>query len=168
MLDIDGVLNSIYSGTMFICGNPDNYDYNPECLRNVKRIIEHTGCEILWITSWRSHPDNGYFTYEDKNYFNLLPKINRILKNYTRCERCPHLLKSTKYSDISYWLLTKGYTDKMDQNETSKCKFAILDDDDRQHLDLYGKHWFHIDNRTGLTKEVADQVIKFLNEGIRE
>lgn len=168
MLDIDGVLNSINSGTMFVCGNPETYGHDSECLRNVKRIIEHTGCEILWITSWRSHPDDGYFTYKDnKDYFSPLPEVNRILQKYTHCDRCPHLIKSTKSRDISFWLAEKGYVDSMDQHESSKCKFAILDDDDRQHLDFFGDHWFHIDNHTGLTKEVADQVIKFLNEGIR-
>lgn len=159
-LDIDGVLNSISSGTMWNTFTPEKYGLCNECLQQVKRILTETESEIVWITSWRNHSNDfiWQFEYKGKDYSfkTPFPKAMNYFMDFKQ-DICDHLIKRDKATDIWYYLGSKNL-------DETNCKFAILDDDTTQGFDReFPDHYFRSLPYTGVDKNLADSVIKYLS-----
>lgn len=162
-LDIDGVLNNVSSKTMWVCG-PCNYGIDPNNVKVLKKIIKKTDSKIVWITSWRRHPDNFIWYFSTYSHFsNPFPEIREKLKKFTYSEYpiAPHTYGGNKSNDVSLWFKDN----KLDITK-NECKFAILDDQDDEGLEIYKNSFFRTDIQTGLTDELADKVIAHLNSTI--
>lgn len=157
-LDIDGCLNSIQSGTMWksCLGQPEKYSLNQENIDNVKYILDNViDSEIVWITSWRNYNDTFVWEYKDSYTFRSPFKTAReAFKDYPQ-KVAEHLLRRTKSDDIWYYLC-KNYTQDYKN-------FCIIDDECSYHRfkEFYPKQYFYSDMQTGVTKELADQIIEY-------
>lgn len=159
-LDIDGVLNNENSGTMWLCG-PEHYGIDPNNVSILKKIVTDTDCKIVWITSWRNHPDDFVWNFNKYVRFNSpFPIIREELKEFTysKCPLAPHRDKGNKSDDISLWT-RENRPDIIKEG----CRFAILDDQGDQGLEFYNDSFFQTSTKTGLTNEIADRVITHLN-----
>ena len=159
-LDIDGVLNNENSGTRWLCG-PEHYGIDPNNVSILKKIITATDCKIVWITSWRKHPDDFVWNFNKYVRFtNPFPAIREELKEYTytKFPLAPHRDKGDKSDDISLWT-------RENRSDIVKlgCRFAILDDQGDENLDFYADSFFRTSTKTGLTVEIANRVIAHLN-----
>ena len=154
-LDIDGVLNNEIDETMWSSLDPNKYGFSESCINEVKRILNETNSEIIWITSWRNHSEDFIWEpYQDLKFKSPFPKAKEIFKDYKQ-SICDHLLRRLKVDDINYHLVNNNISPK-------KCKWVILDDDSKQRLyELDG--YIQVDRKYGVTKEIADKAIWYLN-----
>lgn len=104
-----------------------------------QRIIKETDCKIVLSSSWRMHED-------------LVEKINDQV-----CEiigKTISLASGFRGGEVAAWV---------NSNISIIDKYAILDDDS----DFYPKQpLFKTEWSTGLTDEIADKVITYLNEDL--
>lgn len=159
-LDIDGVLNSKSSGTIWSSLNPEKYGLCDKCFQQVKRILTSTNSDIVWITSWRNHDINfvWHFEYCGKEYEfkSPLQKAMNYFSNFKQ-DVCDHLTKRNKSTDISYYLKSRNLNN-------NNCKFAILDDDITQGFDEeFSDHYFRCFSENGVDEKLADSIIKYLS-----
>ena len=157
-LDIDGVLNSKNSGTMWNSEILKEYDLCNDCLYQVKRILNESGCEIVWITSWRNHSDNYIWQFELNNkwysFKSLFAQAREYFKDYKQ-SICDHLYRRNKADDIEYYI-AKNNIDK------NKDRFIILDDSSIQGLkETFNDNFIKIDSQIGITKKIAEYVIDY-------
>ena len=154
-LDIDGVLNNESDETMWSSLDPNKYGFSESCINEVKRILDETNSEIIWITSWRNHSEDFIWEpYHDLKFKSPFPKAKEIFKDYKQ-SICDHLFRRFKVDDVNYHLSNNNISPK-------KCKWVILDDDSKQRLyELNG--YIQVDRKYGVTKKIADKVIWYLN-----
>lgn len=149
-LDIDGVLNSqdYYERRFNDWGyTPPRYsEIDPIKLKLLRKIVKDTDCKVILSSTWRKSKDwvgdltnNGFGKVEDM-IIDRTPSIPREggVRSMERGYEVDHYVK-----------------------EHNILKYAILDDD-RDFLPeqpLFGTTW-----ETGLTEDIAQQVIKHLNE----
>lgn len=140
-LDIDGVVNcsSTYKKSEY-------WPLDQYMAFLVGKIVLDTDCKVVLSSSWRHHNDG---TKEvEKRICKLLDTTSDIPRptgnGVDFCQRG---------KEINAWL-------KNNENKYNIIKYAILDDD-RDFLP--GQPLFKTSWETGLTKEIADEVIKYLN-----
>lgn len=134
-LDIDGVVNKRENFNPAIKNNL--YPLDAYCAFLVGRIQLQTDCEVVLSSSWRHHQESV------QNVSERVVKLLDVTPN------------SDKYrgDEIQMWL------DKHPEVE----KYAILDDD----MDFYvyqAPNYFKTRFEDGLTDEIADAVIRHLND----
>ena len=159
-LDIDGVLNSKSSGTIWSSLKPDKYGLCDKCLQQVKRILTSTNSDIVWITSWRNHSINFVWKFEyfgrEYKFKSPFQKAMNYFSDFKQ-DICDHLIKRNKSSDISYYLKSRNLDEQ-------NCKFAILDDDFTQGFDEeFSDHYFRCFFETGIDAKLANSVIEYLS-----
>ena len=101
----------------------------------VGKIKLDTDCEVVLSSSWRHSP--GAVEFINKR---IVPIFDITPEGETRGD------------EINEWL----------EDHPDVEKYAIIDDDDDM-LDDQMENFFETDFETGLTKEIADAVIKHLN-----
>lgn len=148
-LDIDGVLNT--TGKYF------SKDLNPDCLKQLERIIRSTGAEIVLSSQWRCHK---YLTPFLKELIgNMGGKIAGRTKQidlYRRIDEIDDYLLNVK-PPFRYAVLDdeKSYFYPADEKtEAPPSAYNIHD-----HLVIVG------DKKAGLTEAEADEIIDILNNG---
>lgn len=135
-LDVDGVLNSYVSSEQL----------NDSMIYHLGTIVAKTGVKVVLSSSWRMYPDSQ----------SILEA--RLLEDCIVIMDKTKFLRPEKMSmppvkrcfEIQEWL------DRHDVED-----FVILDDDKKANIE---GHFFHVDPNVGLTKEISDLVIKYLNE----
>lgn len=132
-LDIDGVVNSRDS-TVF---KNSLWPLDPYKAFLIGKIQLDTGCEVVLSSSWRHHSD-GVAQVEER--------IVKLL------DKTPDLPGGIRGNEISQWLRQHPEVDT----------YAILDDDSDM-LALQKPNFFKTTFETGLTDEIAKQVIEHLN-----
>ena len=135
-LDVDGVLNSV----------EDRFSWGIETdkhLEYLKDIIDKTGAAIVVSSSWRILP-------------NMMDRLRSRLKDFgmDAYSKTPEIHTHGRHrgDEIRKWL----------QENPGVKKFAILDDESDMR-EFVNTNFFKTDMEIGLTKDIADEVIKFLN-----
>ncbi len=135
-LDIDGVLN--HRG-----GPVENgiYIIDPSLLPLLKHIVNETDCKIVLSSTWRILKENRV-------------KVQRSLRSIGTefIDVTPRGMGVPRSDEIRTWL--------QDHPETKD--FAILDDDPGACIE---GHYFRTSWDTGLTIEIANNVIGYFNAG---
>lgn len=140
-LDIDGCLNSEKTFERM----PGNiYGLDAELLKIFKDILEKTGAEIVLSSTWRLHKDTRKaLTDHGLSWIGCTPDL----------PRSGGVEKMERGHEIKAWLENEGKKFEIE-------KFCVLDDD--SDILPEQKH-FKTSWQEGLTEEVADKIIKFLN-----
>ena len=110
---------------------------DPYMVLLVHRIIEATGCKVVLSSSWRHYKDS---LEEVKKSFDLLsvtPNIPDLIRGY----------------EIKNWLSVHNDIEN----------YAILDDNNDM-LPEQQDHFFKTTWEDGITQEIVNKVIKYLNE----
>ncbi len=136
-LDVDGVLNTTNSSSLFSLTKPT--------LRQLKRIVEATDCHIVLSSTWRLVPDafrhlSRVLAYRGMHISGITPNLDPATQGHVYRGR-----------EIKAWLA----------ENPSTTNYAILDDMSETFMeDLPG--FFRTDEATGLTEDIADKVIAHL------
>jgi HAD domain in Swiss Army Knife RNA repair proteins len=133
-LDIDGVLNS--EEYALSLGKGGMLGINPESVKILDRIIDETGAKIVISSSWRGSSD-------------LLADIRNTVGEYI--DITPRL-SGIRGTEVREWLRN---------HHLEVSRYAILDDDSDffKYQPLFKTTW-----KKGLTDEIADKVIEYLNK----
>lgn len=133
-LDVDGVLNTT--------GENFNKALDKGALEQLQRIVDKTGCKIVVSSQWRKTPAAM------ESLLPQLPKGAYVGKTPIRA----YMERSKEIRDFIF-----SYEGKI-------STFAIIDDTP-QIIDVSLKDFFvQTDPKKGITKTVANEVIKILNK----
>lgn len=153
-LDIDGVLNTerfiniqkkelggIYDRTM-------NLNFDPICMKNLKKIIELTGTKIVISSTWRkSKESNGIHWKAILQNFRQYKIDENVIIGIT-----PFIDFGTRGEEIKEWI-----------NEHKVEKFAIIDDLDNEKVDNISKnHLILCNSYWGIRDNDVEKVIEIL------
>jgi hypothetical protein len=136
-LDVDGVLNHYDSPGWRI---PDHsiWVLDDDCVAQLKRILEATGAEIVLSSTWRLSEAG-------------IEAVRAAIAPFELNDATAITWSAPRCTEIRRWL----------EDETD-VKWAVLDDD--LDADLEDGSFFQTDfEGGGLTTEIADAVIEFLN-----
>jgi hypothetical protein len=107
----------------------------PELLARFKELVDASGATVVLASTWRHDPD----ALKDARRLGI--PFNHVL---------PDLRPQSRAKEVEAWLRTHGHSGRI----------AVLDDDD----DGYGGFpLFQPNPRKGLTPQVADAVLAYLN-----
>lgn len=146
-LDIDGVLTN--HAEWKECEKiPTDFFYPylfaPSCVKNLNHILNKVNVEIILSSTWRL----SYWENIGKIF--TLNKITSI-----PIDRTPKLNDQQRGKEILLWL---------DNCRNAIRKFAILDDD-KDFDDIQTKEaLFFTETEFGLTREIADKIIRYFKE----
>lgn len=160
-LDIDGVLNTERQHDRCVnlgADQVDNFGYafDPEAVANLKRIVEHTGADIVISSSWKMWGLDAMQRLWARR--DLPGKVIGITPNTESDEMLLSIdldlmdIPAIKGSEIKEWLLSNGDQD---------TRYAIFDDLPDM-LPEQESHFVQTDPRIGITKEDADRIITIL------
>lgn len=168
-LDMDGVVNSTVEIVKYLDNLVENECYTKEEARKkynidfcymtelifpihaerITRICNECDCDIVWSTNWRIIKEYKNNIDNARSMLTRRGIPGERLIGYT-----PYLPYSFRHIEISTWLKTYGKKIK---------RFAILDDrQDASYNTKRGKY-FKTDFKYGLTEEITQDVIKWLN-----
>lgn len=159
-LDVDGVLNyeEFYTGGK----RSDSYplsEFCPDAVNQVNRIIENTGATVVLSSSWR--------------HGRTKEEMNAILKEagfkYEIYDFTPNLSYDKKCggdwiergNEILKWLIDNKHYNYNAYRITDH-NYVIIDDD-TDMLYQQKDNFFQTSPIKGLTTEIADKIITFLN-----
>lgn len=166
-LDIDGVLNheEFYRIRFEKLKNKEELppyplcEFDSFCVGQVNRILAETNANLVISSSWRF----------DKDLKNILQKVGL---NIDKFEITPYLGGAIRGLEIKQYiddlLLSDKYRDKFSFSERMHpekvIRYCIIDDDSDM---LYDQRFNFVQTNAhskGLTKRLADKVIKILNK----
>lgn len=146
-LDFDGVMDTTrYNNYLNYMGLPEHDKYgavfDPNCIKNLKRIIDATGADIVVSSTWKD-----FMTYKeilDMWEYRQLPGF--VTDTTPTCSR-------KRGDEIDRWL-----------NEcNTKCEYVIIDDmDETQFNEHQYSRLFVVNSYDGLNKQTADCIIQRL------
>lgn len=139
-LDIDGVLN---------CSNGVQSRILEEKIQLLNLIYAKTFCKVVISSTWRLHSSLTVLQEEFK-----ARGYNGPIVDIT-----PTLRLTDPELHIPRGLEIHAYISK---HSIGRHSYAILDDCNDMLL-YQGPNFFQTDHNTGLTKEIADRVVAFLN-----
>ena len=162
-LDIDGVLNTERQHDRCVnlgADQVDNFGYafDPEAVANLKRIVEHTGADIVISSSWKVW---GLDAMQRLWVRRDLP--GQVIDITPRTESGEMLLSvdldfmdipAVKGSEIKEWLSTSG---------RDVTHYAILDNFPDM-LPEQQSHFVQTDPIIGVTVEDANEIIRILTD----
>lgn len=153
-LDIDGVMVTDFSAGNMADDFP-NY-FNPECVRNLNRVMDVTGAKIVVSSSWRKG-DTGWL----RSVFarNGISGQSIIGETPRKIVKLPSglFLGQTRGREISSWI-----SDWVKDNTNGNLHYVIIDDDSDF---LPEQKPSHIQTNTyeGLTRPLAEKAIWLFN-----
>lgn len=159
-LDIDGVVNSVVTAQR----HRGVIGIDPYMAILVDRIVQATGCKIVLSSTWRLFENSREEVRQQVGEFIACTPSMPLMGGAEMCERG---------KEIKAWLEANP-TIKCDtptscpQNSRAMCnghkieRFAILDDNSDM-LPEQSENFFKTSWSTGLTQEIANEVIKYLN-----
>jgi hypothetical protein len=137
-LDVDGVLNTdsqlLENSIIFI---------DDEKVKILKYIIDKTDAKIILSSDWRINNETLCFVTKALDKYNL--EIFSVTKQ---------MIFGYRDAEIKLWL-------KENIKENSNSSFAIIDD--CPLAEIKG-HFFKTFSDIGLTKDIAENIISFLNK----
>lgn len=134
-LDIDGVLNS--EAYALGRGKGGMLGIDPEAVRIFDRIIESTGAKIVLSSTWRLNEESRAEVRKNVGEFiGVTPESPSRFRG----------------NEVYAWLLS---------NDKLGVRYAILDDDSDFHKQ---QPLFRTTFKEGLTDDIADRVIEYLNK----
>lgn len=151
-LDMDGVINN--TATFAIEGRILLNAYDETLVSNLNYIIEKTNAKIVMTSTWR-------LSFKDANSIN---------KHFKKIGILPVCIGKTKHLNMrSGWsgsFTDRGYEIKDNLSRFSRTtdNYVIIDDDHQYTLKQFGEHYFETDIEVGLTKEIAENIVDFLNK----
>lgn len=145
-LDIDGVLN--------IRSNISSNDVDAKCLRNLELVIKATGAKIVISSTWRLYPKSMKFLEGHLSSVEIWSEVIGVTPQVS--------IYGARGREIIRWL---------DQNQNKEIeKFAVIDDDfsaenavDRNKQPWFYGQFFPTTMKDGLTVEIANKIIDYLN-----
>lgn len=161
-LDIDGVLNvwDFLSTRREVVGEIlwEDYYFSPNCMKNLKRVIEATGCKIVLSSVWRKTAEKRAVI--DTNFvFNAICPSCIIGRTPFLWDGPDQNKEAQRGIEILQFI--KDYN--ADESHTEKITtFAVVDDSG----DMNGVFDRFVRTKTdsGLTEEIADKLIAKLME----
>ena len=155
--DIDGVLNNKTSQTMFASGDDSKYGLDPNNVSNLINIIKNTNSKLVWSTNWRKYPFDFVWGNEKHKYVSPFKKARNLLRKYEfqSLPCCPHKDNTSKFEDVMQWLITIGYE--------FEINFVVIDDMIEHGLYKFEDRFFLTKPQFGLTKEISNDIIEYLN-----
>jgi hypothetical protein len=117
------------------------YEFDPECVRNLKEILERTTADIVVSSSWR----DGRTLKQLQSIFEL-NGITRIIG------MTPIIEGAIRGREIQEYI---------DTNEKSEIEQFVILDDEEEMGDLR-EYLIETDFRTGLSSQLKDEVISRL------
>jgi len=142
-LDVDGVLNNWpalkRNGMTAI---------DAQCLQQLTHVVKNTGCKIVLSSSWRTCDNLKRTILEHFDKVGIDKWIGETPDLFARVR-----FNIPRAKEIQTWL----------ENRTDVKRFAIVDDDADAGKGLED-HYFETSMDLGLTKKIANQIIKYLNE----
>lgn len=146
-LDVDGVLNCCDTRDRVMGDDGRLYDgIDTPKVDLLKEIIDKTDAYIIISSSWRLY-DNFMSYLEDK----LGDYKTRIKGQTPKWESFSY---PYRYKEIQTWFQQNKHPDR----------FIILDDMVERMAETFGDNYFQTTEETGLTREIADKCIEFLNK----
>lgn len=147
-LDFDGVMDTAYYNHVLNSqGLPECDEYgavfDPDCVENLKYIIEQTGADLVVTSSWKS-----MMSYKD-----ILEMWEKRQLPVFVTDTTPTISRR-RGDEIDLWL-TDCPTD---------CQYVIIDDLDASHF--YTHHYprlLVVNPYYGLDRETAEKAVKLLN-----
>lgn len=160
-LDIDGVLNNRKSDTLLFECDPSNYKLDENNLKCLDYILNNVkDCKIILSTSWRNYPINHTFINRyGWEYYSLIPDLLKRYNNFIIAS-APHEDGRNKYDDIKD-MLSKSVD--LHGNDITIDDFVVIDDDPTQGLQGFGEQYFKTFKETGLTEDIAKDIIEYFN-----
>lgn len=148
-LDVDGVLNCRTTTDIFKDSDGRRWDgIDIDKMELLKEILDETGANIIVSSTWRLHPE--FLEYLEKK----LGIYNRRIKGYTPTAYRRLGSYSERWDEIKKWF---------EENEKPE-NYIILDDIDYKMKEYFGDHYFQTNVDIGLTREIADKCIEYLNK----
>lgn len=151
-LDFDGVMDTAYYDAYLVRNDLPESDANgrplfdPQCIDNLKKIIEHTGADIVVTSDWK---------YID-SFSNLLDMWEQRKMPGLLLDTTPNI-SSHRGNEIDCWL----------KECKSACNYVIIDDLGAENFNYHQLENLVIVNPyTGLDDNVADRAISILNRQI--
>lgn len=167
-LDMDGVVNSNNELEKYFSNLQQNgytkenafkqfrkdFCYSTELIfpvfaKRITTICEKCDCDIVWSTTWRTIRE-----YRNNIEYARKMLIKRGIPGERLIGYTPYLPYSFRHIEISTWLKTYGKKIK---------RFAILDDRQDAAYNTKRGRFFQTTIKDGLTEEITNQVITWLN-----
>ncbi len=146
-LDFDGVMdNEYYDHILSKAGKPiaDEYGllFDPECVKNLKHIIDNTGADIVISSTWKD-----LMSYKDildmwkyRGLPGFVTDVTPTVSNH-------------RGNEIDAWL----------EECRHNCQYAIIDDLDASNFNPHQiEHLFVVNPYCGLDEDTAQRVIEHL------
>lgn len=150
-LDFDGVMDTAYYDHVLSKeGRPghDKYGtvFDPNCIRNLKYIIDHTGADIVVSSSWKYLMDYGDFL-EMWKARNLPGFVTDVTPTPKGCRN--------RGDEIDAWI----------EDCPTECQYVIIDDLDAQNFNEHQIPRLLVVNPFyGIDEEIAKRAIYLLNQ----
>lgn len=148
-LDFDGVMDTAYySHVLGKEGLPGSDEYgavfDPNCVKNLKEIIDKTGAEIVVTSSWKT-----LMSYEDVlNMWEQRSLPGCVIDVTPSPSGCRY-----RGDEIDAWL----------KECKEDCQYVIMDDIDERNFNEHQLHRLIVVNPYhGLDKEAAEKAIELL------
>ena len=151
-VDIDGPLATTTEYKKRIDTKVGNiYPFNKECVKQLNRILETTGCEIVLHSSW-----GQMFNLNDINWIFEWNKINVFIL-YMVDYNLPHRLSDTDSNNRKHQI--EDFIDRHNKQYDSDLKYCVLDD---CPIDI--DNFVLCNEQEGWTEERANKVIEILGK----
>lgn len=141
-LEIDGVLNT--TKDLLSYGSPL---INQNLVQILKEIVNKTKAKIVLSSSWRLDRESREI---------VKSALSKKRLKFISCTPClkpkKHQSWVNRCDEINHWLNSRGKINK----------FAIIDENFHAGLG-FENNFFKTDEETGLTKDLAESIIKLLN-----
>ena len=150
-LDFDGVMDTAYYDHVLneegLPGN-DSYGpvFDPDCVRNLKLIIDKTGADIVVTSTWKD-----FMTYQD--FLDMWKK--RGLPGFVTDVTPTPSVSKNRGDEIDAWL-----------NEcVEECQYVIIDDLDGDNFNEHQIPRLLVVNPfSGIDEDIAERAIALLNQ----
>jgi hypothetical protein len=147
-LDFDGVMDTAYYDHVLVSEGKAECDefgavFDPECVRQLQKIVEETGADIVVTSTWKV-----FMTYQD---FLEMWKVRQLPGFVT--DLTPSISRF-RGDEIDAWLKECG----------ENCRYVIIDDLDGSNFLPHQIPWLLVVNPyNGLDDETAKRAICLLN-----
>lgn len=128
----------------------DGYLFDPEAVQNLERIIEATDAKIIITSTWRLDGDMQTL-WRNRNLAGEVIGVTPTLLREKTIEKIK-VYYGHRGMEVEAWL---------EDNAIAPYKYAILDDED-DYLPHQSEHLILTDPMTGITEDVAENVISLL------
>ena len=150
-LDFDGVMDTAYYDHILSKeGLPENDSYgtvfDPDCVQNLKEIIDKTGADIVVTSSWKY-----FMTYKD--FLDMWE--NRGLPGFVTDVTPTPTVRRNRGDEIDAWLAECDV----------ECQYVIIDDLDGSNFNEHQVPRLLVVNPfNGIDEEIKERAIALLNQ----